>query len=770
MSDLYKEYGLEMETEPTLTEEPSIPDKTPAPKKSGGWLRSAIALILGIVIGVGGVAGGAYYVLTQPARPIIETVGGYLGMDYETQIQNKFLAESYEDKPLLEIGKELASVIRDKNLVGISHIAPVVGEYLDTMVNNMNTQFGVVMDTDTILTTPFAELPNYLGETFRTTPLGNMLLATSRVDQLEPILMEVCYGEEGVHYYLDENGKVVMNEGYQAATFETFGSTPNAMINNISLAAVLPPRADDTLMMSMAYGREGVSYVVETNEDGSPKLDAHNHPIIKMLPLFFKRDGEHFYDYQGNQIDCTIETLENDFIKMEKHPTYEGGGTQIYYLKADESGKYYAYSEPLDTAKPVNFKKTMLGDLTANSSAMIENIYLKDALSIRYDPAHPERDPHKILFSLAYGTEGLEYTVDPVTREIKMIGDAQPRTIGDLRSSGTGLINDVALSDIMGASTSDLLSMYLLYGKKGIHFSVDANDNVVMLQKYIAISEDGEQVYNEYGERLQKKTETSKGYLLEGNTFTDANGVRYTYQAAPSAETVKTPDGEMAKYYLYIEGEPANFTKHSLGELAGNDNLISRLTNRLGLGEVLGEKSVKSNKFLKHVSDCTITEVPNAILNLSITDMFYEDIYAGDHFLQHQGETPLVAADGKLIAKGEYYTQDSQGYHVYNPTAADLKSTWKYLLTDPNGEKAPSDYKAATDMSSLLTNMTENVQNATLYQLKADGILSDLSENTLKAPLVSIFAPNSKTEMGALTITEMLDYAANISKAIAELM
>ena len=72
-------------------------------------------------------------------------------------------------------------------------------------------------------------------------------------------------------------------------------------------------------------------------------------------------------------------------------------------------------------------------------------------------------------------------------------------------------------------------------------------------------------------------------------------------------------------------------------------------------------------------------------------------------------------------------------------------------------------------MSSLLTNMTENVQNATLYQLKADGILSDLSEDTLKAPLVSMFAPNGKTEMGALTITEMLEYAAHISEAIANL-
>jgi hypothetical protein len=60
-----------------------------------------------------------------------------------------------------------------------------------------------------------------------------MLKATSKTDKLEPILMEICYGEEGVHYHLDENGEVVMNEGHQAATFETLGTTPNAMLNKI---------------------------------------------------------------------------------------------------------------------------------------------------------------------------------------------------------------------------------------------------------------------------------------------------------------------------------------------------------------------------------------------------------------------------------------------------------------------------------------------------------------------------------------------------------
>ena len=165
-------------------------------------------------------------------------------------------------------------------------------------------------------------------------------------------------------------------------------------------------------------------------------------------------------------------------------------------------GKYYAYTEPSEEATQVKFKKTMLGDLTEDSSAIINNIYLKDALDVTYDPQHPENDPHDILFSLAYGTEGVNYTVDPVTKEIKMIGDAQPRTIGDLRERGTDIINDVAISDIMHAKHDDKLSMYLLYGKEGIHYALDEQDNMSMLQQYIAISDDGTKVYNEYGELL----------------------------------------------------------------------------------------------------------------------------------------------------------------------------------------------------------------------------------------------------------------------------
>ena len=773
MSDLYEEYGLEMEEEPSVGATPSTDKKEPVIKKSGGWGRSIIALVLGIVIGVGAVVGGGYYAVSSPARDAIELIGGFAGINYEEQVQNKFLSEEYEDKTILEIGKEIAKVVKDKNLVGLNNIVPALGEYLEKLVGNMKTEFGVSMDADELLSTPFHELPAYLGETFRVTPLGSMLKATSKVDALDPILMEICYGEEGVQYYIDENGDVVMNEGYQAATFETLGSNPNGMINNVSLAAVLPPDANDALMLSMAYGKENVTFTMEKDASGNPVLDEKGKPIITMLPMFFEKEGDDFYDYNGDIVSCETTTLENGFIQMVKAPTYNGAGAQTYYLK-ETDGKYYAYTAPTEDAEQVNFKKTMIGDLSANSSALINNVYLKDALNIEYDPVHPENDPHPILFSLAYGVEGLDYTVDPTTKAITMIADAQPRTIGDLRERGTDLINDIAIADIMSADKNDALGMYLLYGKKDIHYTFDGEGNIVMLQQYIAIADDNSKVYNEYGERLVEANGETAGYTLNSTefTFTDIHGVEYKYTPASPEKTIKTNDGQMKVYYLsYKDDQPAMFTRHSLAELAGGNNLISRLTDRLSLSEVLHDSNLSENKFLKHVSDCSVNEIPDKLLELSIVDMFSDEIY-GVGAIKHEGDIPLTYINGETIVeivKGEYYFNGAGGYEK-----AELQGTWWYLLH--NDTIKPHEYLIAGDdtngMNALLSNMTNNVENAKLSKLHSDGIIAGLGSlvnNPLKTTILGTPIPDipaDATTMGDLTVTQMLDYTSKVLSLI----
>lgn len=793
MSNLYEEYGLEMESESVVRD--TLPEgSTKNTKKKGGWLKAIIALFLGLVIGVGGVVGGGFILLNSPARPAIETIGGFAGLNYDEKVKNKLLAEEYESKTLLEIAKELMESVKNKNLAGVDKIAPAVGDYVDEMITNMNTQFGTEMDTEIVLKTEFSELPTYLGDTFRTTPMGKMLKATNGGVPLEPILMEVCYGEEGVHYHIDENGEVVMNEGYQAATFETFGSNPNSLINNVSVAAVLLPKADDSMMLSMAYGKENTTFVLEKDEHGQVKLDENGHPVVTMLPLYFEKEDDIFVDYAGEPVLCTVTDAENGFLKMERQPLFNGAGTDVYYLKeTNGDGKYYAYKSPESTAEPASFKKVMIGNLAEDSSQIINNVYLKDALKVNY---LTEPTPHKILFSLAYGTLDIDYTVDPVTKQITMINGAEPRTIGDLRERGNDIINDVAISDIMDANHNDALEMYLLYGKKDIHYELDSDDKVVMLQKYIAISNDTTRVYNEYGELLAQKAEGVNGYVLDttAGTYTDNKGITYKYVLADPEKTIETNDGHLTPddpsddyakvYYLTDEADvPAMFIKHSLGELAGNDNLISRMNDRLTTGELLGEEEVASNKFLKHLKDSSITDLPRNISNLTVGQVFEEEMYVTCQIYDPtegvDSAVPSAEYDANgnviMIQEGDYYYVDDNGnWHPAEGEKA-IRGTWKYLLKtgkDSFGNDIyKTDYKVATDMNLLLNNMTSNVKTATLYELNNDGVMefeatmlstdikTTVNGNDITSGLTNAgIDTDTQKKLGCLTTNQVLAY------------
>jgi len=791
MSDLYEEYGLELEKEASIPPSymPSAynnqNDKNSGKKKTN-WLFTIIALFMGLFMGVAGVFGGFFLALNTPARPAIEFVGGFAGINYDEKIKNKLLAEEYEGKTFLQIGMELLAAAEKKNLAGIDKVSPIVGDYLDKMVQNMNKSFGVKMDTEILLNTEVTELPSYLGETFRTTPLGNMLKATSNKEELEPILMEICYGEEGVHYVLDENGEVVMLGDNQPATFETFGGDTYSMINRISLAAVVPPTPTDTVMLSLAYGRDGVTYELATDGSGNYLYDSNGHVIVNMLPMYYTVDGDKVYDYNGDLVNCTLETAENGYLKMTKAPSFEGAAEEIYYLKNDGTGKYFAYKAPEEGAEAVLFKKTMIGDMSKDSMAIINNIYLKDALNVKYG-TDPANDPHPIFFSLAYGQEGVDYTVDPVTREITMLDGAQPNTIGDLRERGTDLIHDISLSDIMSADPSDKISMYLIYGKENVHYQVETDGTITMLQRRIALLElDGVMhVFNEYGESISGTVDTV------AQTYVDDNGVTYKYLTPSPAlvpPTVTTDIGRGTTeneaddyatiYYLTdLEDNPLYYEEATLAALTGSDQRISNMTKRMTIGEVLGEEDVMQNKFLKHVDDCTINDLPNAILDLSVTQIFHTDIYYADPtkgIFQNLNDTPMIDIHGQKIFKGDYYKKLSEdSYEYYEPTADDLRATWWYLLNDPTdpsdpNHKNPEDYKVAEDMNALLSNMTANVHNATLQKLADDKIV-ELDDAMLSTKIVKkiegveipgLEFAEGKTYLGELTTTEMLKYTS----------
>ena len=125
---------------------------------------------------------------------------------------------------------------------------------------------------------------------------------------------------------------------------------------------------------------------------------------------------------------------------------------------------------------------------------------------------------------------------------------------------------------------------------------------------------------------------------------------------------------------------------------------------------------------------------------------------------------------------GKFY--DASGVEITNQAdITNLKNqaiggTWKYLLKKSNNEIYTGYLLLSNEdgngMNALISNMTKNIQYASLQDLSDDGFIdqSMLSSNTLSTPLNNlggkVSIPNGKTKLGELTATEMLVYISSI--------
>ncbi|MBR2441632.1 MAG: hypothetical protein IKB20_00965 [Clostridia bacterium] len=726
MSNLYEEYGLEQEKE--LGAEPKLPTNKPKKvKKSGGWAGRIIAFFLGIIIALGSCAGVVFALISQPVRKLT----GFAGMDFETQVKDTILSEEYGDKTLLQLSQDALFAAMAKDLAGLDKVFPMVGVYIGELADKMHTQFGVHLDAQEMMETHMDMLPEYIGGKFKATALGELLEAT-KGGKLDPLLMEICYGEEGKDYQIDENGEIVMMDGKQAVTVQMLSSDSTSIIDKVSLSSVVHPKADDAIMLEVAYGKEGVTFELETDESGTVLVDEHGGAIVKMLPYFLnKNEGGEFVDYNGNPVACTATEAENGYTKIEEYFPDTTDVKDTYYVKDDGNGNFYARAEANDEAEELLFHKVTIGDMSTDSNSIIDNIYLKDALGIKFQSG--QDDPHGVLMSLAYGKKGIDYVItgEGENREIQMINGSTCRTIGDLRKRSTNLINDIELAEIMKEDREDAIIMYLLYGKEDLHYEIDSLTNEIKMKKQRIAIVDEDHIYNEYEEQYQKKDEAlgHKGYVIDltAGTYIDVDGNEYTIEETTDTLTVQTGSGPQTAtwYYLKQNGEYTYYSKSSLGDLTGSVNLASTLTDRMTVGEIFGEEA-DNNFFLKHLTDSTITGLPTAISNLTVGNVFEAEI-------------------------------------------AENPGMWKYLLKEGANAEAGKNYKVAEHINKLLDNMTANISTAPLSQLSTDGVITldtnaqtaldtDLKDKIGTTPIETF----GKAKLGDLTASELLIYISSI--------
>ena len=701
-------------------------------KRKGGFLGKFVAFVLGIIFGIvgglGGVAYAGYFVVTKvKIDDAMNTVNSLakLEIDY-----TKYISGDYGQKTVYDlVGDAYKAAMNiatnSGTLQDLDDISPLVydisagkeGEEGFSIVKFLQA-YDVALDADKMMDLivvkpaptegqeftldPDTYLMDYLMDCVQKMPASKLfdMLHIS----LNPMLDAIINGANG-------DDPLSLGQLMGADLMTRVYELPVAMfLENLD--------KNDTLMMTIAYG-PAYRYTV-------------NGSNVDMNQVFYTYNvsEEILYDGDGNEV-TTIKTVDTSAGTA----TIEING-ETQYLKSSPSEstakvvKFYAYTDEAH-ATAIKYKETMVADLTSISDTLLANLTIGDVVE--------GTSGNKILEAIAdtkikdvpvkLGTLTIEDLID--VGDNKILAALAGSKLSELNDN----LNKVAIAEnLITPDTNNKVVMYLLYGKEGVHYEVDGAE-IKPLQKRVRI--DGADVYNEYDEQIS-------GATVSGNTYTD-NGV--TYYLTDASATLGA-----GWYYVYNDSahlEKAMYSPTTIADLKGTSEVLNNVMNRLTLSDVLSEEELANNKVLCHLSDVTISGLSDAIHDLTIEDVFEQDMYEKN-------------ADGS-------FKTDTSGNRI-------MKHTWEYMLLDPTTGELHHEYRLEDNMNDLMDNFQKNVQHRSLKTLIDDRIikLEKSTDPNFPNKNISAFNYNIGTAedpiyaetIGDLTVSQMIDFMSVLIETI----
>lgn len=216
---------------------PALLSKKNKSGTSGKILSTLLAFLLGIIVGVGGLFGIGYLVLSKyTIKSGVSAVGDIIGSDID---YSKYVTEEYANKTVINAIKDIFSLTQKGTaitLADLNEVSPVAETQAEKLTKLLSENYAVTISVETLMDTPLADYGNLLSESLGDTECGAFLSAPA-VDFLKEgtknydLLMLVCYGEENVDYDI-VNGEVVMLNGEKSATIrELLGHNGDGLIN-----------------------------------------------------------------------------------------------------------------------------------------------------------------------------------------------------------------------------------------------------------------------------------------------------------------------------------------------------------------------------------------------------------------------------------------------------------------------------------------------------------------------------------------------------------
>ena len=213
----------------------------------------------------------------------------------------------------------------------------------------------------------------------------------------------------------------------------------------------------------------------------------------------------------------------------------------------------------------------------------------------------PNSENYDLLMLVCYGDKGNYKTNqagDIVLDEngnAEMLGGAKATTFGNLLGFGgnggmEAIIQNMSVAGLMEATgsldDSDELVRALLYGVEGVHYAVGTEGEIEMLRVGIAVY--GGAAYDRGGNLLPGAVEETEG----GYLYTDGDTVYRLERQSEESIEIETEKGPLSLPLLIAEdetGEEVFYKPHTIGDLSGENSLISGITKDLTIGQFMGD-------------------------------------------------------------------------------------------------------------------------------------------------------------------------------------
>lgn len=444
--------------------------------KPRGRLRGIIAIclafLLGIFAGLGALVGVGAWAGTR--AKLKDLLGENVG---------KFVNPEYTDMTVLDF---LTTFIGDLSggidtLEDIAKYTPVVDTLIDK-INETTGAYGIEFTgdlRDDLLKAKFTDLGEFMMDrVVNTIELGKTLDVKGDSD---PILLALCYGEEGIDYTVGADGSIQPVPGGRAPTsIGDLMKSPTDTLSGLRLGTLMQlnkePVTEETfeknaMMFALCYGKRGVDYDIDEN---------------------------------------------GRIVVLSKNEEAEA--------QAEDGGEFV-----------LTFPVTV-GDLMNHSSEVIKSLELGSMLGIDVNVTDDKIEQNGMMYALCYGVRGVDYDVQDGMIVMRDGHDEKyPVKVTTLTDKSSDLIQGMEIETLMSVKPgSDKLMHYLAYGSEMAKGTApytpadggytDAEGRAVDRYGYL-LGEDGNYLTETTGEGETAATQY-------------AGGGRYVYTYAEDGETV----------------------------------------------------------------------------------------------------------------------------------------------------------------------------------------------------------------------------------------